>query len=223
MIEYYPREFFGFTVHVQTILMSWLTMALVFIVIKMATLRLQMIPQGAQNVVESLIDLLNGLMDSSLTERGRKYMAPFIITLFMYIFIGNEIGLLPQIFSHFHFTSPTNDVNTTIGLAAMVVFSVQIVGIMQHGPGYLKHFLSPHPLFLPLTIVDETAKVVTMGFRLFGNILAGEILLIILYLLVPWLVPNVWVLFSLAVGFLQAFIFSLLSISHFAAAFREHH
>lgn len=223
MVEYYPKEFFGYTVHVQTILMSWLTMALVIFVMWLATRKVKFIPSGAQNVVESLIDLLNGLMQSSMGDRGRKYMAPFIITLFMYIFIGNEVGLLPQVFPHFHFTSPTNDVNTTIGLAAMVVFSVQIVGMMQHGPKYLMHFCSPHPLFLPLNLIDESAKIVTMGFRLFGNILAGEILLIILYLLSPWLVPDLWILFSLAVGFLQAFIFSLLTMSHFAAAFREHH
>ena len=94
---------------------------------------------------------------------------------------------------------------------------------MQHGLGYLKHFISPHPLFLPITLIDEAAKPITMGFRLFGNILAGEILLIVLNMLAPWLVPNIWILFSLAVGFLQAIIFSILTMSHFAAAFREHH
>lgn len=223
MVEYYPKVIGGFTLHMQTIYMSWLTMALVILIMWLATRKLQYIPTGVQNAVEMIIDMLNGLMNSSLGDRGRKYMAPFIITLFMYIFIGNELGLLPQVFPHFHFTSPTNDINTTIGLAAMVVFSVQIIGIMQHGPGYLKHFFSPHPLFFPLVVIDESAKVVTMAFRLFGNILAGEILLIILYLLSPWLIPNIWILFSLGVGFLQAFIFSLLTMSHFSAAFREHH
>ena len=222
MIHYYPKEVFGHMLNMQTMYMSWLTMAVVVLIMYLATRRLQYLPSGAQNVVETLIDMLNSLMQANLGDKGRKYMAPFVITLFMYIFIGNEIGLLPQVFP-FHFTSPTNDINTTLGLAIMVILSVQIVGCMQHGLGYLKHFISPHPLFLPITLIDEAAKPITMGFRLFGNILAGEILLIVLNMLAPWLVPNIWILFSLAVGFLQAIIFSILTMSHFASAFREHH
>lgn len=222
MINYYPKEIFGQVFNMQTMYMSWLTMAVVILVMHLATRRLQYLPSGAQNVVETLIDMLNGLMQTNLGDKGRKYMAPFIITLFMYIFIGNEIGLLPQVFP-FHFTSPTNDINTTLGLAIMVILSVQIVGCMQHGIGYLKHFTSPNPVFLPINLIDEAAKPITMGFRLFGNILAGEILLIVLSKLVPWVIPDLWVLFSLAVGFLQAMIFSILTMAHFAAAFREHH
>lgn len=223
MIHYYPKEIFGFTIHMQTMYMSWLTMAIVIAVMYFATRKLTYLPSGFQNVVETLIEFLNDMMQANLGDKGRKYMAPFVITLFMYIFIGNEIGLLPQLFSSFHLTSPTNDINTTLGLAVMVILSVQVVGCMQHGIGYLKHFFSPHPLFFPINMIDESAKPVTMGFRLFGNILAGEILLIVLNMLAPWILPNIWILFSLAVGFLQAFIFSILTLSHFSVAFKEHH
>ena len=75
---------------------------------------------------------------------------------------------------------------------------------------------------LPLNIVEELAKPITMSLRLFGNILAGEILLIILYQMAPWVAPDAWVFFSLCVGFLQAFVFTMLTIVNFAPMFHEH-
>ena len=210
----------GFVVHMQTMYMTWITMAIVFMLIFFAAKNPKMVPSGVQNVVEFFIDFLNEFMEGQLVIKGRKYMAPFIITLFMFIFISNELGLLPQV--GVHWTSPTNDINTCFALSLTVAIGVHIIGICQKGFSHYKHYVSPSPAFLPLHLLDELVKPMTMALRLFGNILAGEILLIVLYQLAPWIVPELWVMFSLVIGFLQAFIFTMLTLTSFALAFAHH-
>lgn len=224
IIHYLPTQIDflgGATIHMQTIYMSWLTMAIVLLIVFAATRKAEMIPSGIQNILEMLIDWLNDLMEKNLGIEGRRSVAPFIITLFTYLFIGNELGLLPQV--GVHFTSPTNDINVTLGMAILVSITVYVLGIMRSGLGYFAHFVKPSIAFLPLNLLEEVAKPFTMALRLFGNILAGEILLIVLYMLAPWIIPELWVGFSLVVGFLQAFIFTMLTMTAIAPVFRAHH
>ena len=174
-----------------------------------------------QDLQELSNKLQNGLMEDNLGSKGRKFMAPFIVTLFMFILVANELGiLLPQI--GVHWTSPTNDINTCFALSLLIAFSAYCVGVAKQGIGHFKHFISPSPAFLPLHLLDAVTKPLTMALRLFGNILAGEILLIVLYQLAPWVVPELWVMFSLFIGFVQAFIFTILSLGSYALAFASH-
>ena len=138
-----------------------------------------------------------------------KKVVYFLLTLFLFIFVANEIGLLPTA----HLTaSPTNDVNTTLGLALTGTLCIHFVYIRNRGFGkWLKHFFEPMPPFVIINIVEELSRPVTLAMRLFGNILAGEILLEILYALAPVLVPLLWVVFSLVVGLIQAYIFTTLT------------
>ena len=222
IIHYLPTEIFdGIVINMQTMYMSWLTMAVVAIIVFAATRKAEIIPSGIQNIVEMFVDWLNGLMESNIGMEGRRTTAPFIITLFLYLLVGNEIGLLPQIGAHF--TSPTNDINVTLGMAITVSLTVYVLGVMKHGLGYFKHFVQPFWAFLPLNLLEEVSKPLTMGLRLFGNILAGEILLIVLNMLSPWVVPDLWIGFSLIVGFIQAFIFTMLTLTALAPVFRSHH
>ena len=222
IIHYLPKEIFsGVVINMQTMYMSWLTMAIVAAIVFAATRKAEIIPSGIQNIVEVFVDWLNGLMEGSMGIAGRRVAAPFVITLFLYIFIGNELGLLPQIGPHL--TSPTNDINVAFGLAITVSLAVYLFGVMRQGLGYFKHFTQPFAAMLPLNILEELAKPLTMALRLFGNILAGEILLLVLYMLSPWLIPNIWIGFSLIVGFLQAFIFTMLTMIALAPVFKTHH
>ena len=222
IIHYLPTEIFdGVVINMQTMYMSWLTMAVVALIVFAATRKAEIIPSGIQNIVEMFVDWLNGLMESNIGMEGRRTTAPFIITLFLYLLVGNEIGLLPQIGAHF--TSPTNDINVTLGMAITVSLTVYVLGVMKHGLGYFKHFVQPFWAFLPLNLLEEVSKPLTMGLRLFGNILAGEILLIVLNMLSPWVVPDLWIGFSLIVGFIQAFIFTMLTLTALAPVFRSHH
>lgn len=221
IIHYLAQEVApGIVINMQTMYMTWITMAVVFVLFMMAARSPKLVPSGLQNVMEFFVDFLNGLMEEVLGVKGRKTMAPFIITLFMFIFIGNEIGMLPQV--GVHWTSPTNDINTCFALSLTVAIGVYLVGVGQKGMSHFKHFVSPSLAFLPLHLMDEITKPLTMALRLFGNILAGEILLIVLYQLAPWVVPELWVMFSLFIGFLQAFIFTMLALTSYAIAFAHH-
>ena len=223
IIHYLPEHIsaLGMTVHMQTLYMSWLACVIVILVVGAICSGAKIVPGRAQACLEMLFDWLGGLIEGSMSKEGRKAMGPFMFTLFLYIFVSNEIGLMPSI--GVHLTSPTNDINVAFGLSIMVVVTQYIVAVYRKGPGYFGHFFKPFALFLPLNIVEELAKPVTMALRLFGNILAGEILLIVLYMLAPWVVPEVWVLFSLCIGFIQAFIFTMLTIIAFAPIFKEGH
>ena len=146
------------------------------------------------------------------------FLAPFIISLFMFLLVSNWLGLIPGM------ASPTNDLNTTLGLALLVIVMVHVLGVARKGGHYIGHFFKPTPIFVIINAIEEIAKPITLSFRLFGNILAGEILIIILLKLMPiWMpVPSViWLAFSIFIGAVQAFIFTMLSMAYFANAVKE--
>jgi len=201
-------QFAGLTFNLDTLIMTWITMAIVTLFAILATRNLKLRPQGWQNALEMVFDALLEQIEANMGPNGKK-VAPLIITLFLFLVVGNELGLIPGL------KSPTADLNTTLGLALMIVIIVHILGMMNKGPvRYLKHFFEPFIPFVIINIIEEVAKPITLSFRLFGNILAGEILLLILGELVPYLVPTAWLAFSVFVGVVQAFIFMMLTISY---------
>ncbi|WP_371361039.1 F0F1 ATP synthase subunit A [Sporomusa malonica] len=203
--------------HLDTLYMTWLTMAIIIVGAVIARRGKEIVPRGWQNFVEMVIEELLTQIEATMGPKG-KIFAPFIMTLFLFLLVSNWLGLVPG------FTSPTNDINTTLGLALAVL--VLVHGLSIHTKGivpYIKHFFQPHVLFFPITVVEELAKPVTLSFRLFGNILAGEILIVILGILVPYVVPTLWLAFSVFVGIIQALIFTMLSMSYLAGALQDHH
>lgn len=221
IIHYLAQEVApGVTIHMQTMYMTWISMAIVILLFVFASKNAKLVPSGVQNVMEFFVEFIGGLVGDALGEKGKKAMFSFFLSLFMFIFISNELGMLPQV--GVHWTSPTNDINTCFALSLTVAIGVYIVGVVKNGIGHFKHFISPSAAFLPLHLLDEVTKPLTMALRLFGNILAGEILLIVLYQLAPWIVPEFWVMFSLFIGFLQAFIFTMLSLGSYEKIFAHH-
>ncbi len=208
-------EFAGLTFNMDTLYMTWLAMAIVIVLAVAATRRLSMVPSGWQNVLEIIVTALLDQIETTMGPKGRK-LAPLLITLFLFILVSNELGLIPG------FTSPTADLNTTLGLALMVVFLVHILAIKNKGlVNYIKHYFQPFIPFVVINIVEEVAKPVTLSFRLFGNILAGEILLVILGKLIPYVIPTAWLAFSVFVGVVQAFIFTMLAMSYLSSSLQD--
>ncbi len=210
-------HFAGFTFNWETLCMTWLTMAIVIFISWLATRNLKMVPTGWQNVVEILVSWLDTQISSMMGKRG-LFLAPFIMSLFMFLLTSNWLGLIPTL------SSPTNDLNTTLGLALLVVILVHVLGIHIKGGHYIAHFFKPTPVFVIINAIEEVAKPITLSFRLFGNILAGEILIIILLKLMPiWMpIPSVlWLAFSIFVGGVQAFIFTMLSMAYLANAVKD--
>ena len=195
------------SVNWDTIFTTWLSALIVFLIVFAATRGRAMVPSGAQNVVEMVFEFLFGQFRANVGKNYRK-VSTVLLTLFMLILTANQIGLLPTE----HLTaSPTNDLNTTLGFAIASSLLIHFYYIKNKGFGHwIKHFFQPIAPFVFLNLIEEISKPITLAMRLFGNILAGEILLEVLNNLAPWLVPIVWIAFSLFVGVIQAYIFTTL-------------
>lgn len=210
-------QFAGLTFNWETLVMTWISMAIVLLIAILATRNLKMVPTGTQNIVEALIVWLREQVATNLGPKG-EFLCPLIVTLFLFLIVANWLGLVPTM------ASPTNDLNTTFGLALLIVLIVHVLGLYMKGMHYIKHFFQPFPIFVVINVIEEVAKPITLAFRLFGNILAGEILIIILLKLVPiWMpIPSViWLAFSIFIGGVQAFIFTSLSMAYLANAVKD--
>ena len=221
MVESAAHEFmlFGLSFNAETLEMTWMVMAVIVIISIIATRNLKLVPVGLQNAFEMIITGLNSQIDTNLGTRG-TLLAPFLISLFLFILISNWWGLIPGM------GSPTNTLNTNLGLALLVVVMLHVLGFYYKGTKYLKHFIEPFAPFIIINLIEEIAKPITLAFRLFGNIYAGELLIHFL----PQLLPNIiaeaipgvlWLAFSIFVGAIQAFVFTMLSISYLAPGVKK--
>ena len=187
------------------------------------------VPTKLQMVWEGLVKYITELVEDNL-GKVNPFVIPLAVALFFFILIANYLEVITTERSHdAHFlTPPTADTNLTYALAFLVIVGVWIFGIRENGlKGYLKHFIEPFPALLPLNILEELVKPITLALRLFGNIFAGGIMLLLIAMLPSYALwaPNVvWKLFGLFIGALQAFIFALLTVLYFghAAAHDSH-
>ena len=210
-------RFMGLTFNWETLCMTWLSMAVVLLIACLATRNLKAVPGGWQNVVEMIILWLHDQIDAMMGKKGR-FLAPFIVSLFMFLLVSNWLSLIPTL------ASPTNDLNTTLGLALLVVVMVHCLGLYMKGGHYIAHFFQPFAPFVIINMIEEVAKPITLAFRLFGNILAGEILIIVLLKLMPiWMpIPSVlWLAFSIFIGGVHAVIFTMLSMAYLSNAVKD--
>ncbi len=193
---------------------------------------LRQVPHGLQNAVEALIEALwNFTMEVTQDKRLAHAAFPLIATIFIFILFSNWIGLLPGmgtvgLLHGEHSIIPfirsgSADLNTTIALSVIVVFSVQLIGISTIGVVKYgkKFFISPfHKPYLVgsfvglLELLSEVTRMVSFSFRLFGNVFAGEVLLIVMLNLMPYLLPVPFLIIEVFVGFIQAAVFALLAL-----------
>jgi F-type H+-transporting ATPase subunit a len=186
------------------------------------------VPTKIQILWEAVVGEVNKQVEDNL-GRIHPYVAPLAISLFFFILFANWLELVPSEWNHHTghlLPAPTADTNLTYALAALTIVSVWVYGIRQKGAkGYFGHFLEPFPVLLPLNILEELTKPITLALRLFGNIFAGGIMLALIGLL-PWYAlwgPNfLWKAFDMFIGAIQAFIFALLTILYFAMAGAGH-
>ena len=205
----------GVSLHRGVVIGSLLVTLVLVLLALVATRNMKEKPSGIQSAVEFGYEYLIGVIESSVPE-GARGCAPVIITLFLFILFSNLIGVVPWI------DSPTADLNVPVGLA-MVVFGMMIYyGIKSKGfIGYFKSFIKPNVLFLPINLIETFTKPITLAFRLFGNIFAGELLILILVNLIPIGVPTAFSLFHVFIGVIQAYLFFMLSLAYIAVAYEE--
>ncbi len=203
------------------VIYSWVLMAILIIAGVFATKSISMIPGKMQNLFEVVISGIEEFMVDTAGEEAR-WLFPLASTVFLYVFIGNLIGLIPG------FYPPTASLNTTASVAIIVVVFTHVIGIKYHGLGYIKHFLGPvwwmAPLIFVIEIIGHTARILSLSFRLFGNMMGHEIVLAILFGLAgAFFAPLPIMALGIFVSFVQGFVFFLLSIIYFSGAMEHAH
>lgn len=184
---------------------------------------LREVPKGFQNVAEALIETYFNFTNTITgSVKKTKRIFPLAFSMFVFILLANILTLLPGVPAiTFHnepiFRAIVTDYNLVLFLTLTTVILIQIVAVIVNGPfGYMKKFINfSSPLNFILGIMDivgELSKVLSMSFRLFGNIFAGEVLIAVMLSLMPYFVPLPFMLLGLLAGVIQAFVFSLLTI-----------
>ncbi len=200
---------------------SWLAMAILIGLAFAARIGLKKeAPTGVQNVMEVVIGGLEDFIEEIMGPEGKHYFA-LIASLFLFILVCNLLGLIPG------FDSPTANINTTLALALFSFTATHYIGVRRHGFGYVKHFLGPMwglaPLMLPIEIISHLARVLSLTFRLFGNMVAKHKLLLVLALLAPYIAPVPILGLGLLVSFVQAGVFTLLTMLYLSGSIEEAH
>ena len=212
--------FAGFTVHGQVLLVTWLVIATILAITIAGTLNLEQIPKGLQNFVESVFEYVAGIAKDQIGEYEYRPWIPYVGTLFLFIFVANWYGaLIPWKLIELpegELAAPTNDINTTVALSLLTSISYFYAGFSKKGLGFFARYISPTPIFLPINILEDFSKPLSLSFRLFGNILADEIVVSVLCLLVPLFVPLPVMVLGIFASSVQALVFSTLAGAYIA-------
>ena len=210
-----------FAHHYPHVIYTWIIMIFLIVVGGLAVKGLSMIPTKGQNFWEIVIDGMEEFMVDLTGDEGRWFF-PLIATVFLYIAACNLSGLLPG------FYPPTASLNTTASCALVVVIFTHIIGVKYHGAAYIKHFLGPIwwmvPIIFPIEIIGHLARIMSLSFRLFGNMMGHELVLAILFMLAgAFFAPLPIMAMGVFVALVQAFVFFLLSIMYFTGAMEHAH
>ena len=225
----------------NSMLTGWIGSAILIIFATVASYKMKLVPSGVQNVFEYVIEFLYNTANSIIDDekQTRRYF-PLIATIFLFIIFNNWLGLIPGVGTiglreivHGEevlvplFRSANADLNTTIALAVITVLSIQIFGIAAIGLfKYGKKFInlsSPINFFIGiLELIGEVSRMISFSFRLFGNVFAGEVLLVVIAFIVPFIAPIPFYGLEIFVGFIQALVFTMLALVFIKSAITDH-
>ena len=200
---------------------TWLAMAILIGLAVAARMGLKKgAPTGVQNVFESVFEGLESYIEEIMGPEGSHYIV-LIGSLFLFILVCNLQGLVPGL------DSPTANINTTLALALVAFSATHYIGLRRHGIGYIKHFMGPMwalaPLMFPIELISHLARVMSLTFRLFGNMVAKHKLLLVLALLAPYIAPVPILGLGVLVAFVQAGVFTLLTMLYLSGSIEEAH
>nr|BCG67716.1 ATP synthase CF0 subunit IV [Haptophyceae sp. NIES-3900] len=216
----------GIQLHGQVFIVSWFVIALLLGTSVLGTLNLQQIPKGLQNFLELVLEFLQDIAENQIGEEEYRTWVPYIGTLFLFVFGCNWAGALVPwkliILPEGELAAPTNDINTTVALALLTSIAYFYAGLSKKGLGYFARYIEPTPVLLPINILEDFTKPLSLSFRLFGNVLADELVVSVLALLVPLFVPLPAMALGLFASAIQALIFSTLSAAYIGEALEGH-
>jgi F-type H+-transporting ATPase subunit a len=218
---------FGLTIDTDIVTSTVLAaVILLFLGFRMRAKATDGVPGKLQLMWELLVEQVNDLADSAIGPRGRRFV-PIGVTLFLFILICNWIGFIPSALhpgvSSEILPAPTSDVNLPLAMALFVIVWVHIESFRARGiGGYFRHYKEPYSALIPINIIEEITKPITLTFRLFGNLFSGGLMIAVMVSLLPIFVSPlgelVWKPFDLFIGLIQAYIFMLLTVLYFAFA-----
>lgn len=225
----------------NALITSYLAFGILIIIAFVLNRNLATVPGTIQTMGEFIIEGMLGLMDSVLGNRkaSEKYL-PLVATIFLFVLLSNWLGLMPGVGSIVYnvadhgehhavplLRAPSSDLNFTLAIAIAAVLAVNLIGVTVLGfRGHMRKFFdfsNPIAFFVGiLELVSEFAKIISFSFRLFGNVFAGEVLLVIIAFLVPYIAPLPFLFLEIFVGFIQAFVFAMLTLVFLGTALTAH-
>lgn len=202
---------FGYTItlNLEVILMTWIVFVILIIFGMFATYKKSVVPRPLQVVGELFVDQFHQLTEDALDKKMAKTYGPLIVSLFLFLLISNWLGLIP------HLQEPTKDLNTPLSLGLMGFAIAHYAGIKSKGfKAYILEYFQPIFFMMPLNLIGELAKIVSISFRLFGNVMGGSIIILVVSYLTynAVLPPLLNAFFGLFVGTIQAFVFTMLTV-----------
>jgi len=223
--EHFYWSFGDYQVHGQVLINSWIVIAIILAMAVLTTRVLKPIPEGGQNFIEYLLEFIRDIAKTQIGDEYKRWV-PYIGTMFLFIFVSNWSGaLIPwKIIElpHGELGAPTNDINTTAGLALLTSAAYFYAGIGKRGLEYFTKYVQPTPILLPINVLEDFTKPLSLSFRLFGNILADELVVAVLISLVPLVIPIPLIFLGLFTSAIQALIFATLSGAYIGEAMEGH-
>ena len=201
----------------------WGVMILITVVSILGTRNMKRIPSGIQNVLEYGIEMYENFFSDILGRKRTRQFMPILATFFILILCSNYSGLLPLAGTLPGLKPPTSNVSTTGGLAIVVFFLCIFYGLKANGLGYFKHFVQPVAILLPINILEQFTRPLSLALRLYGSIYGEEMVVGCLAALVPLLLPLAMQFLGVLFGAIQAFVFTLLASLYLEEATAVHH
>lgn len=204
--------------HAETIFVSSLVVLVVSLFLVLGTRNLQKIPEGLQNVAEVIYELVKSIAFAQIGPSYYSQFLPFTATIFLFVLGSNWAGaLIPWKFIELpegELAAPTNDINTTACLAILTSIAYFGAGLKIKGLGYFARYVKPSVFLLPINIIEDFTKPLSLSFRLFGNIVADELTVSVICSLVPLFIPVPIMVLGLFASSIQALIFSTLAAAY---------
>jgi F-type H+-transporting ATPase subunit a len=217
----------SFSVHGQVLITSWIVFVVLLVISLLGNQNLKSIPEGLQNLTEYVTEFIRDLAKTQIGEEEYVKWVPFLGTIFLFIFVSNWSGaLVPWRILELpngELAAPTNDINTTVALALLTSIAYFYAGFSKKGLGYFKRYISPAAFLLPINVLEDFTKPLSLSFRLFGNILADELVVGVLITLVPLVIPIPIMLLGLFTSAIQALVFATLAGAYIGESIEDHH
>jgi F-type H+-transporting ATPase subunit a len=226
--QHWYWTFAGYQIHVQTEITTYFVISILRILSILANTDLaEKIPGKLQNITESITEFIRDLAKTQIGESDYLRWIPFLGTVFLFIFLSNWTGaLFPWKFfaiPNGELAAPTNDINTTVALSLLTSMAYFYAGLSKKGISYFQRYVSPAVFLLPVNVLEDFTKPLSLSFRLFGNILADELVVGVLVALVPLIVPIPLMLLGLFTSAIQALVFATLAGAYIGESVEDHH